>query len=66
MDPRVADEWIPLSQMTSTKKVRVATLPAASRSALMAELFDQKFDPEPRQGRKGRKTRPQSRLEAVS
>ena len=52
--------------MSTTKRIKLGSLQPDSRAALMAELFDKKFEGLTPKGRKGRKTKPQPRLKAVS
>ena len=64
---RIDDEWLPLSEIRSTKKVKINSLKSESRTALLAELFDKKFESsKSSKSRKGRKTKPQPRSTAVS
>ena len=61
----VDDEWIPANGVASTKRVKLGSLRPEVRSAILAELFDKKFETFST-ARKGRKTKPQPRLSAIS
>ena len=62
---RIEDEWTFLNQIRPTKRVKVSSLPYASRIALVAHLFDKRIDTS-NKVRRGRKTKPQPRATAVS